>query len=211
MYKTLYQYLLQYKNLSLPSIGTFSMQRNPSVVDFPNRLIHPPCYNIVFGAESVRPVGVFFQRLAAMLNISEREAIIEFNNFSFDVKDKIDRGSKISWNGVGVLNKSLEGVVQFVPSIPIVSEQPIAADKVIRQVAEHTVRVGEQEKTSQEMTAYLNQPDTIKSYWWIWAAAIALLSFLFLGRHFSTNGIDAIGAQQTLLPAETTASYQIIQ
>jgi hypothetical protein len=214
MYAELYQYLLQYKKLPVPGIGTFLLERKPAVADFPNRLIHAPAFAISLSETAQQPKSNFFQWLGQALSITEREAVIKFNNFSFDVKNHIGNGGTINWNGVGVLNKGLAGEIKLLPADNLIVEEAVPADKVIRQRAEHTVRVGEQEKTSEEMTQLLNKTEATKSYWWVWAASLALLAMLFLGWHFSEKGMDTDAAANNskLIPAEAvTATYQILQ
>ena len=48
MYAELYSYLILHKNLPVPGIGTFLLQRHSAVADFPNRKILPPSYNVAF-------------------------------------------------------------------------------------------------------------------------------------------------------------------
>jgi hypothetical protein len=212
MFTELYQYLLQYKKLSVPGLGTFLLERQSAAADFSNRQIHAPHYSIALTGDASAPAASFYQQVAPLLSCSEREAVIRFNDFIFSFKNNIDKGNRVNWAGVGVLEKSVSGKVAFTPAIPLVKENPVVAEKVIRQKAEHTVRVGEDEKTAEEMTAYFNQPEAKKSYWWVWAAVLALLSFLFLGWHLSANGVDALGNQQTLVPVEPPANtYTIIE
>jgi hypothetical protein len=212
MYKDLYQYLIQYKKLSVPGIGTFLLERHPAVANFPARLIHAPYFGISLNEEAESISNSFYQELASLLGCSERDAVIRFNDFSFSFKNKIKNGDRIDWAGVGVLTKSLSGGVQFTPATPILKEDPVLAEKVMREKATHTVRVGEEERTAEEMTAYFNQPEEKKSYWWVWAAVLALLSFLFLGWHLSVNGIDALGNRQFLKPVPPiNNTYSIIE
>jgi hypothetical protein len=214
MYAELYQYLLQHKKLPVPGIGTFLLERKPATADFPSRLIHAPVYAVSLSEAAQQPNTHFFKWLGQALNISERDAVISFNDFSFGVKNNLSEGGSINWNGVGVLNKGLAGEVKLLPVDVAVIENAVPADKVIRQRAEHTVRVGEQQKTSEEMTELLNKTEAVKSYWWVWAASLALLSLLFLGWHFSENGMDTDAAANgnKLTPVEAAAgTYQLMQ
>jgi hypothetical protein len=60
MYAELYQYLISYKQVALPGIGTFSLERKPAESDFANKRINSPVYsvNLHFPANTPRPVGV---------------------------------------------------------------------------------------------------------------------------------------------------------
>jgi hypothetical protein len=210
MYVELYQYLVQHKELPVPGIGTFLLERRPAVVDFPNKIINPPSYSFALQPGSYVPGQRFFNWLGNSLGITDREAVFRFNDFAFDLKKQISDGAVIEWEGVGTLNKSLNGDVKFVPAeADIIHERPVPAEKVIRQKAEHMVRVGEDEKTSEEMTEMLGRKEEKKSYWWTFALALAILSFIFIGWHFSKHGLDlaATANASKLIPGEAGETY----
>jgi hypothetical protein len=213
MYPALYQYLLLNKELPLPGVGTFIMERHAAVVDFPNKKINPPSYSFSMQASSHLPDKGFFHWLAQSLGITDREAIFKFNDFAFDLKKQLSDGDTITWNGVGVLNRGLGGDIKFSPvQTSITPEMPVHAEKVLRNKAEHTVRVGEDEKTAAEMEEMLNQPEEKKSYWWAWALATGLLATVFLGWYFSAHGLKLSSAANVkqLVPAETGSTYQVL-
>jgi len=213
MYTKLYQYLLQHKQLPVPGIGTFLLERKSAEIDFFNKKIDPPSYAVALDPGSHLPGQHFFKWLANALGVSDREAIFRFNDFAFDMKKQIGEGHVINWNGIGTLNKGLGGDVKLTPSaIEMVFEKPVVAEKVIREKAEHMVRVGEDERTSVEMTEMLSQKEEKKSQWWIYALALALLSIMFLGWYFSEHGVDISSAAngQALIPQEAGAGYQIL-
>ncbi len=190
----------------MPGIGTFLLNRQPAVADFPNRKIHAPVYTISLSEEAMPVSTQFYNWLGAISGTSSREAVVRFNDFTFELKKQINEGAEISWNGMGILSKNLAGDIKFAPGESHPEEQAVTAEKVIREKAEHMVRVGEDQKTSEEMTALLTKEEATKNYWWVWAAAVALLSLLFIGWHFSKHGLDAVGNQTKLLPLETLSS-----
>ncbi|MEI2737902.1 MAG: hypothetical protein V9F01_03865 [Chitinophagaceae bacterium] len=213
MYSSLYQYLILHKELPVPGIGTFLLERKSAEVDFPNRKVNPPSYAVALQAGSYIPGKNFFSWLAHALGISDREAIFRFNDFAFDIKKQISEGAVINWNAVGVLNKGLAGEIRFTPSATsIVFEEPVTAEKVIREKSEHMVRVGEDEKTSAEMTEMLTQEEETKSYWWAYALAVALLAIIFIGWYLSENGVDisSTANRSKLVPLEGSSTYQVL-
>jgi len=213
MYSQLYQYLIQYKELSLPGIGTFLLERKPAETDFPNRKINPPAYSIALQPGGQVPVPHFFNWLSLSLGISNREAIFRFNDFAIEMKRLLSEGALIRWNGMGTLNKGLGGDVKFTPSAaPLVFERPVTAEKVIRERSEHMVRVGDDEKTSAEMTEMLNQQEEKRSYWWVYALVVGILSIGFTAWYISSQGADihAIMNSEKLVPVETGVSYQVL-
>ena len=213
MYEELYQYFIQHKKLAVPGVGTFLLERKPAVSDFVNKQINPPFYSVTLQASVDTPSINFFKWLAEALRITNHDAIIRFNDFAFDLKKQIYDGDTIHWNAVGTISKGLAGELKFAPAIESAIEKPVAAEKVIREKAEHMVRVGEDQKTSAEMTEMLNQPEAKKSRWWIIALLASLLAILFIGWYFYEHGIDVSSAANSmkLVPMEASAPYQTLQ
>ncbi|MBK7560298.1 MAG: hypothetical protein IPQ06_10725 [Chitinophagaceae bacterium] len=212
MYKELFQFLLQHKELPVPGIGTFLLERSPAVMDFPNKKIAPPSYSIALMAHVNPRPRFFFTGLGHALGITDHEAIIRFNDFIYNLKNQMANGDTIHWNGVGEINQGLTGDIKFIPQEKSVLETPVTAEKVIREKSEHMVRVGEDQKTSAEMTDMLNKPGATKSYWWVPALAMALLAVMFIGWYFSEMGLDisSTGNGMKLVPGEATVSYKLI-
>lgn len=204
MYAELYQYLIQHEQLPVPGIGTFLVERIPAAVNFPERKIEPPVYGISLQPVSNSPSKNFFIWLGAALQVSDREAVIRYNDFSFDLKSQLSGGDIVNWNGVGQLSKGLAGDIKFIPQEKRSLESSVKAEKVMREKAEHMVRVGEDEKTSAEMTELLSHTDEKKSHWWAFALIVTVLSVMFIGWYFSENGISMSSTSNSkkLVPAE---------
>ncbi len=208
MYAELYQYLILHKKLSVPGIGTFLLERKPAQSDFVNRQMKSPVYTIILDHASVTPPKNFFGWIANAFDITEREAVIRFNDFAFDMKRQINNGDTIQWNSVGTLNKGLAGEIKLTEATVLSPEAPVVAEKVIREKAEHMVRVGEDERSSTEMTAALSKIETKRSYWWIPALIISILTIVFIAWHFYSHGMDVMSTGNTikLIPSETEVS-----
>ncbi|MBK6935920.1 MAG: hypothetical protein IPH18_02810 [Chitinophagaceae bacterium] len=205
MYPELYSYLIKNNKLTVPGIGTFLLEQGPATIDFPGRKANAPAFKVSMAQESDVQVD-FYGSLGALLGISAREAVVRFNDFAFDLKKKINEGAKVYWTGIGTISKGLAGEMKFQPEPePLFLQEPVRAEKVIRDKAEHMVRVGEQERTSVEMNEFLNQPVKSKSLWWVWVAVLTLLSFLYIGWYFSEKGVSvaATGSQSRLNSIET--------
>ena len=212
MYAELYQYLILHKQLSIPGIGLFSLERKPAKGDFLNRQIHPPVYSVALQTRTDPPAMSFFRWLGAALGISDRDAVVRFNDFAFDLKKHITGGDRINWKGVGTLTRGPEDAIEFTPWIQVSPEKPVHAEKLIRENAEHMVRVGEEERTSAEMTEMLSKPAEKKSYWWVYALALCLVAIMFIGWYLSEQGVTISSAANTnrLTPAEAGTTYKIL-
>ncbi len=212
MYKELFQFLLLHKELPVPGIGTFLLERSSASVDFPNKQITAPSYQITLKPGAEPPGKSFFNKLSGLLHQSSRDTVLQFNDFVFELKKQVMDNAIVDWKGIGILQKALAGDIRLVSTDDFLA-QPVPAEKVIREKADHMVRVGEDEMTSAEMTEILSQPEEKKSYWWVYAMVIGILSVIFIGWHLSENGVDlnATGNSKKLSPIEAGISYKNIQ
>lgn len=213
MYGELYRYFVSHRQLMIPGIGTFQLERKPASVDFPNKLIHAPSFSIALHHGNTMPGKHFFAWLAQALRIGDREAVIRFNDFAFDLRRRIQGGDNINWDGIGKLSLGLAGEIRFDPALKdAVLEAPVKAEKVIRDKAEHTVRVGEDEKTSTQMIEMLAQPAAKKNYWWASALVLGLLAIMFLGWYFSEHGlqVSSTGNQQKVTIESPDTTYKTL-
>ncbi len=211
MYGELYQYLILHKQLNIPGIGIFQIERIPADIDFISKIVNPPAYSIALHHSNASPSQKIFSWLSDVQNISERDALSRFNDFAFELRNKIMSGEKLQWEGIGTLSKGLAGEIRFEAAMKgMTMGTPVSANKVIRENAAHTVRVGENHKTSIEMKEYLNPADGKRSYWWAAALIIGLLAFVFIAWFFSTKGLNtsSAGNQQELEPKNETTTYQ---
>lgn len=213
MFSTLYQYLIQYKQLPVPGIGTFLLERQPAVIRFTDKMVDPPSYTFALQTMDYAASKNFFTWLSNMLEIAERDAIVRFNDFAFDLKKNIDEGNIITWQGVGVLSKGFGREIKFTPFTQNKGmDAPIHAEKIIREKPEHIIRVGETERTAEQMTQMLQKQEVKKSHWWALALVFGLIGLVFLGWYFSTNGISLAATANTIKaePQEATSTYIII-
>jgi len=213
MYQELYRYFIQHKSLHLPGIGSFILERKPAEADFINKCIHPPAYSITLQKDDVKPSLKFYAWLGAAFGISEKEAVIRFNDFVFEFKKQINDGGKVEWSGIGTISKGLGDSIRFNNEAYRSPLQAVPAEKVIREKAEHAVLVGERERTSVEMTEYFSNPDAKKSYWWVVPVTIALLAFMFIGWYLSDKGMNTSGVSNSvkLSPATTGETHKEIR
>lgn len=212
MYGELYQYLILHKQLNVPGIGTFLLERRPADIDFVNRIANPPGFTIALHHGNTTPSKEVFNWLAASLGISEREALTRFNDFALDLKNKILTGDKLQWNGIGILSKGMAGEIRFDSSLKdVTTGTPVPAVKIIREHAEHPVRVGEQQKTSSQMIEMLAPGEEKKTYWWGVALIAGLLAFIFIALYFSSKGVSASSAanQQKLVPQKEAPTHKL--
>jgi hypothetical protein len=211
MYELIYKFLIKYRTIDLPGIGTFTLRVQPAQSRFVDQSFLPPKYYVAFeqdhavddvdareqGAvtqERIAPSRKVFSWIADNYGLTDKEAIIRFNEFLFELRKELDAGKKIVWSGIGTLEKDAGGEIKFngdKNALPWL--QQTVAKKVIRENAEHTMLVGETEKTSAQMSEILLNPRSIKdkrAYWWVWPLAVIIAIFIFLGWYFSEHGVS---------------------
>ena len=207
MYGELYQYLVLRRQLHLPGIGTFSVERKPASLDFTDKLAYPPAFTIVLQPGTTTPSRNFFHWLGASLGVSDRDAVIRFNDFLFELKKQLSAGHTLQWPGVGAISKGSAGDAQLEAQHKDWSpESPVPAVMVLRQNAEHTLLVGEQEKSSADMQALVAEEELVtakKTRWWIAALTVGILSAAFVTYYFATHGFrpSSAASHQKLVPA----------
>jgi hypothetical protein len=214
MFGDLYEYLILYKRLNVPGIGTFLLERKPAVTDLTHRQINPPAYTISFQSNNEIPAKKFFYWLADRLQIHYHEAIVRFNSFVYDLKDQVASGNIIVWYNVGTITRGMSGDLRFEPAISEdYLDQPVSAARIIREKAVHNIRVGEEEKTSVEMIERLHPGEKQLTYWWAPALIVVIILLILLGLYFSQQGSNAspVGNQQKLSPQKASSTYKVLQ
>jgi len=195
MRDTLYEFLLLNKKLSLPGIGTISLSQNSAEHDLPSKQFTAPSFYFIIGSRNDKPSKKLFDWLSASLNITEWDAIKAVNDFSFALKKKLSEDGEVNWENVGMIRRDNNGDLKLdQQNILLQSEQPVTAEKVIRVKAEHTVLVGEREKTSVEMEEYFAGSPPKKNYSWLIAVILTALAVMFIGWYFSEKGFSTSSA-----------------
>jgi hypothetical protein len=203
MYQELRQYLLLNRQLNLPGVGTIIIERKAAEADFASKLIMPPTYSIALHHGAAGSNSKLFSWLSGALQISESDAAFRYDEFARSIKNEVLNGERLQWEGIGVLTKGLAGEIRFEPAlVDTIREQPVVANKVLRENAEHTVRVGEEEKTSSQMIHLLTLGQGKKSKWWVAALILLVLSLVFVIYYFTSNGFNpsSAGNQQKITP-----------
>jgi hypothetical protein len=189
MYNSLYKYLIFYKRLNLPNIGSFTVEHVPGRLDFLNKQLHSPIPVIRFSPDkNAAAEQQLFEFLAVDMGISELEAIKQFNDLSTQLKADLNQNSVAPLPGIGTLQKEFGDNYTFQPKASIQQYFPdAAAERVVRKEAIHTVRVGEDERSSDEMKGILADDETSADKWWMYALILGILGLGALVYYYMTH------------------------
>jgi hypothetical protein len=202
MFNVLNNYLFQHKSISVPGLGTIYLEMLPAQSDASGKKILPPAYHFRFDKYFDAPDKDFFLHLAAEKNIPDYEAIKWYNEFSYELRNKIRHEEKAEWEGVGVLKKDGEGNIVFESTAGTPAFlQPVAADLANQYNKGEKVLMPEIENS--DSVTGLIYPEELapeKNNWWVYALLTAALAIIILLFHFSSSGWQAqsTGNQQTL-------------
>ena len=191
MLQVLNAYLFQHRSISIPGLGTIYLETFPANVDVADRTILPPAYRFRFDKYFDAPEKEFFTFLAVQGKMLDYEAIKWYNEFSFDLRNRIRSEDVVPWEGVGILKKDGSGNILLESAMaPVFSVQPVPAIRVNHKDAVHTLLVGDRERTSGEMNEWLQEENVTRKRfsWWIIALVLGIIGVIVLCWHFYTHG-----------------------
>ena len=202
MYTILNRYLFLHKSIPIPGLGTICMESQAATIDASTRTIHPPVYRFRFDKFSDSPEKDLFAYLSAQQKISDYEALRQYNDFAYSLRDRLNYFREAPWEGLGILKKDDMGEIHFESSILNPSFlQPVPAEKVVRTNAKHMLLVGDRERSSREMSDWFaEEPIHGNRLWWLVALVGGIAAALIMMIHFSSKGwnVESTGNQQTI-------------
>lgn len=188
MYNAIKKFLVLHHHLALPGIGNFKIETVPAEIDIANRSIKSSHNKIVFSNDKLPAEKKFYSFLSHELKIDEVQSVRAFTNFTAQLQDKLHAGNIIEFAGIGTLKKQSGNTLTFQQQELPVYFPSIPAERIIRKNVMHTVRVGEEERTSEEMQTVLHQPAIIKKErWWIAAIILAVIGITAIVFYYASH------------------------
>ena len=203
MYNILNNYLFLNKSIPVPGLGTIYMESLPATIDASTRSILPPVYHIRFDKFSDSPEKNLFSYLSSQQNISDYEALRQYNDFAYSLRDRLNYFREAPWEGLGALIKDDMGEIHFESTIanPFFL-QAVPAEKVVHANAKHMLLVGDRERSSREMSDWFaEEPIHGNRLWWLVALLGGIAAVFVIMFHFSSHGWN-VGS---------TSNQQVIQ
>jgi hypothetical protein len=202
MYTLLNKYLFLHKSIPVPGLGTIIMESHPASIDASTRTIGPPTYRFRFDKFFDSPDKDLFAYLSAQQQISDYEALRQYNDFAYSLRDRLNYFREAPWEGLGILKKDDMGEIHFESSIVNPSFlRAVPAEKVVRANAKHMLLVGDRERSSREMSAWFaEEPVNGNRLWWLVALMGGIIAVMIIMFHFSSRGwnVESTGNQQTI-------------
>jgi hypothetical protein len=202
MFSILNRYLFLNKSISVPGLGSIILETSPALIDASTRSLIPPVYQFRFDKFSDVPDKVLFSYLSQYRNLTDYEALRQYNEFALELRDRLNYSRGVSWDGLGILRKDDAGDVHFESTLgePFFLK-PVPAEKVVRPNAKHMMLVGDRERSNREMSEWFaEEPVHGNRLWWLVALIGGIVAAMVIMFHFSNRGwnVGSTGNQQLI-------------
>ncbi len=191
----LYKFLILYRRLDIPHVGSFIIEDEPARVDADSGLLFAPKPVIRFheSSQQQHPDKVFFHFLAEELVVDEIAAIREFHDYCFAFRNNIHEHNMAALGGIGRINKRSEGDLFFTPENNLLELLPpvpwstgIVAEVKIKKTAKRQKESIKEERAEEPATEVIEESEEEiiipADRWWIYAIlllAAGVLAMLF--------------------------------
>jgi len=151
----LYKYLILNGSMSIPDFGSFEVYTHHALNDFPSKKLLPPKQSIRFKKEINQNFAPLIKYLQTRINATEDHIVRLLSDFSAQLKKKIYTEEKVDWDGIGSLITSPNGEINILSKSDQADYYEEKGYKqVLRENNQHSVLVGDEEKTNTEMIEF---------------------------------------------------------
>ena len=184
MLHLLTEYLVHCKQVSIPSVGSFSLEEVPAQLNVVDKLIDPPSINVTYTKDISIEEGQW-NYLEQTTGGDRAQVEQRLQGFGKELLSQIQSGS-FRWWGIGTIAWT-NNHIEFVQSPSLLT--PVFADRIIREDSRHNVRVGENQVSSSFL---LDEKKVVEKKqdleWVLWL--IAFLAALFIFYCLYTEGFS---------------------
>lgn len=186
MYSQIHKFLLQHKRVSIPGIGSFSFNNKSSFTNEDAAVLHAPLPTIQFTTETALADKNFYTFLAKELHVEEIDAIKNFHEFTYHLKNDSAKAESLVLPGIGTLHKQPLGGYEFVQEnildnyfapIKIKANTNVSLQNAATATEPHPIDALSL-KNENFANINLNEEEVSEpktDYWWIYAIVLALL------------------------------------
>lgn len=180
--------------MALPGIGIFTSERRSAKLRA-FKVFEPPVYIIVFKAAPDEGDKKLYSFISTEKGIDEVEAIKELSDFTYRLKQKINKEGSCVLPGIGTLIKQDAGELSFESSADL---QQYFAGATVERVAQKDAARKVVDTDFEKPVAELQDevlPETggvilekKKDYWWVFALILAVIAIWAIVYYYMVNG-----------------------
>lgn len=210
----LYRYFSLNGKVSIPGLGALSMVRVPAVIDFSTKQLFPPFQVLKFKTNNIDSSPEQSSYIARLSGMNQELVDNELKILGDSLKTRLMAERKLEWMDVGSFSLSDEGEIGFIPkTVSTDFFLPVQFTHVLRPDSEHTIKVGEEEKTNTDMEVFFEdqRANAGKNNWQKAALVLVLIAVLLLGIRFMFGSFDLRESRYNPLKFITPkATYRVI-
>lgn len=187
MLALLTRYLLKYKRLSIPHVGTFQLVQQPSTFDVVDKLISPPSYLLELQRDET-VADHQLQYLQHHISADKSSIQQQLEEFGKKMYARLQH-TAIEWNGLGRLDAAA-GTLELEP----IQVQPagftaVAAHKMMRENVEHQRLVGDVHTSVQDVPGIKDEKaknsKVVVAGWILFVITLLLIGFILYKSGFN--------------------------
>jgi nucleoid DNA-binding protein len=183
MQKYIHKYFALNRSVSLPGIGSFVAETRNAKLDFIDKTLEAPIYAIRFDKNEVADEK-FYGFLSRETGVEQSKIVEDLRGFTAHLKEQLEQNRPVGLPGIGTLIKNALGY-ELVADNSIQNYFPsISAERIIRQNAEHTVKVGEEERTSTQMHEHFQQKKVKEDNWFVHALILGAIGIAAIAIYY---------------------------
>ena len=204
-------FLLKYRRCPVLHVGTLSLTDTPASASLTEKVIYPPGQSVSL-LPDVMDNSDLLEFISRRREISADLALQELSAFSRELKLLMVKEEK-QMPSIGCFFIAPDGYLDFKSSEATFAPGiPVRAEWVIHPEASHSIRVGDKETNTTEMSAYFNERGKSKRQWgWLIPLIMALVAAGLIGYYYSRPHPSETGGNGTPIsvkPVETTYSTE---
>ena len=185
------QFLLSYKFCPLPGIGTLKINDTGAKVVSGAKILSAPAMMITLNNDAEDTIA-FTKFISEAMGISKSETGDLLNAFISKIKT-LELNKEFRIGHIGLFCKSGGKLVFVQAELPHEFLPSVTLNRVIHPNNIHTVRVGEDERTSIFMSEFLERMKiSKKTFRWVYAAALTLMAISFIVLYMNSNGSNKL-------------------
>ena len=212
MHQFIQQYLIKHNECPIMGLGVLRIHQQGARYHSADQQFLGPELHIIF-EEGNADADAFISFLSAKHKVTKEYALEWCSNLSKAIHD-LATGQQLKIAHAGYFTKNEENQLKFQSiELPAFYFPAIQPKRVIRPNALHTVKVGEDEVTNEQMTVKLNQAKAERKYqWWIGAACLLMVAIaLIIVFIYQTDGMDTFGNSSMPDIKSQSSTYQQIK
>ncbi|HJW16355.1 MAG TPA: hypothetical protein VJ499_04515 [Flavisolibacter sp.] len=196
------KYLLQFRRLSIPHVGTFELVQHPAEFNVVDKLVLPPSFSLNWYNNDALPEHQLHY-LASSFNADPESIKTRLDQFGKMLSTRVRKGS-FTWKGIANLKGTGGNITIEQYPMNIDGLGPVGAHKVIRENVEHNMLVGDRQMTSQQVTDSLSKPANKRSMAVLIGWILLIITILAIVYILYRNGFNPLASGLRLKASQAT-------